>query len=562
MAHPNLIHIFQRLPLWWSDHAYQSMNIQVMQPKAPQPVYSICVGTWNTQDRCVSKAKHKKGFHNNPFDHDELDDSAYVARKEAQIRKIEEKIRNNGDDIVFLQEIDFLTTGGNLNRHLQQQFRDMLVRNGFDMVITTIPLPGAPSQQRMATIYNQNKLRLIDIPPNAPRGVLPSVITSTFTQYRGFETSFTIVDGGPSHGKTLVATNLHLKYEVDYRDAIEAYQKEMERKNVLHIMGGDTNNIQNSNLSTALGNWTFATNFSDTDGPAPALTVEHSKGKKKAYDRFFIVPPQEQYVTAQTVSQRSELIEIDETGMVQFKPNTDTHLSQSRIGERWRRGVDILKELETRFINTGNAAVLSEMSEVIKMKGITSWYKAISNPGVKQALAPYLQEPQLSHPAPIPSMPTPTTHIPSPIKQKTQKQIECEKQFNLLLEEIEKKQHKFERNREVLAALAARDLHLALTTASGTYFGSELNQKAYDAFHTTCTNAIKTARETLQHHRGWKDFVAKVALTLVCVLIPAALAIMSKINTGSWNFRLFETDSSKKLDALGENINSMSPMMI
>ena len=562
MIHQNLRAVFNQLPPWWSDHAYQSMNFQVKDPTSRQSVYSVCAGSWNIQDRCLSTAMNPRGYHNNPFDHDELDDNEYKLRKEAQISKIEEKIQNGGDDIVFLQEIDFLTAGGQLNVYLQKRLKATLAANGYGMVISAKPNPGDIAQQRMATIYNKTKLKLVHLLPDAPRGVLPTNITPTFTQYRGFETTFTILESGLMHGKKLVATNLHLKFGVDYMSAIEQYQKEMERNDVLHIMGGDTNNVQNEHLNTALGDWNFATNFSDTNEIPPTLTVVHSDHMKKAYDNFFVVPPQAHYVTAQTVGKRCEYVEIDPQGFVHCQPNHNEHTSESRVGERWRRGVDILHELEEKFINTSNSTAkkqyLAELCGVIKSKNIASWSDKIMDAGLRQDVTSYLQ--MLVQPARDDVTSSARLLVPAAsTKIKTKNQIDAEYNFNVLLNDILKKEQQFKKNKDTDAENAAHDLHTALQTASGVYFKSELNQNSYDTFNESCDDAIETARDTLQHHRGWKDFVAKVALALVCILIPAALAISSKIRTGHWNFRLFKTDSSKKLDEVLKHVSSMSP---
>ena len=88
MPHPSLAHIFDNMPPWWSDHAYQSMSVSVNNPETNLPIYSVCVGSWNTLNRCHSVEKGGKGFHNNPFNHDEIDDAEYILRKMAQINNL------------------------------------------------------------------------------------------------------------------------------------------------------------------------------------------------------------------------------------------------------------------------------------------------------------------------------------------------------------------------------------------------------------------------------------------------------------------------------------------
>jgi hypothetical protein len=367
-----------------SDHAYQSTTFQNINPGNDQVQTELNIGSWNLQDICRSKAT--QGSHaNNPWDADE-DRPNYEARKRKQIEKIEAKIKKGGDDIVFLQEIDFLL--GTANKQLQNEFKTMLQRNGFELALSQKPGDPKFSQQPMATIYNAQKLQL-----QTAKGVLPAPPDARGVQkYRGYKTTFRLKEAPFS---TIVATNLHLLYGHNYKSEIEDHQKKQERTGVLSIMGGDTNNVQNENINTALGNWHIPTNIS-RDHNTGQLTTSHTdpvnpaSSKQKAYDRFFGVPSAGCYLRAQATL-RSEHVFI-KNGEAKFRPFKDDEkfrrVSISRIGERWRRGKDIIHELEHKYSTTQNTIqqnkLLGEMYLIIQWKKLNT-QTCFSNPAIRQA---------------------------------------------------------------------------------------------------------------------------------------------------------------------------------
>ncbi|MBL7481349.1 hypothetical protein [Legionella bononiensis] len=352
-----------------SDHAYQSTEFLSINPEDNSVQIQLSVGTWNIQDKCFSKANHvTQAYANNPYDADETQ-ANYEVRKRAQFNKIEANISNGGDDIVFLQEVDFLF--GKQNLGLKNEFQQMLKRHGYELVFTQRPSDPNRTQQPMAMIYNTNKLRL-----NSSQGVFPAPPDANGKQkYRGYETTFTLKDGS---NRKVVATNLHLLYGHDYKNEIEEYQRTMEQRGVLSVMGGDTNNVQNSNLNTALGDWSASTNIS-RDPQTNQLTTAHSDPGKpgqriqKAYDRFFGVPSAGNYLKTQP-TQRSEQVVLNSTGEAEFKPFTKFPVSLSRVNERWRRGKDIIAELELVYSKTRTLPerheLLQEMSDVIQFKNL------------------------------------------------------------------------------------------------------------------------------------------------------------------------------------------------
>lgn len=428
------------LPLL-SDHAYQSTHFQILDSQfTPLEHEVINVGSWNLLNKCYSKQsnmdrqiadadrikKHlehterklanahpsdqkypqlfkaftdaKKrhqdaqeklnqytAFSNNPYDIDEsLDD--YKRRKEAQINQLIKNIRTtHGDDIVCLQEVDFLTTKTTTKPSdiylLQQRLKSKLIselsRHGYSLVTSNGYETTDTTQQKMALLYNSEKYQL-----NSGKGVLPTIPSTPAdkTQFRGLELSFT----SRASGTELVITNLHLTYAKDYRDELEVYQNSMKQRGVLNIMAGDTNNIQCEHLNTALGDWHAATNFEGTLDPNTnkiTLTTTHQtmsgshlrKHLQKAYDRFFISAPQNHYVTAKSNNERNEQFTIGADGKIIVSKTNSTHTAISDLGGSYMRGIDMLKSLNRQLATSkqeDKAGILSEMKRVIQLKGI------------------------------------------------------------------------------------------------------------------------------------------------------------------------------------------------
>lgn len=294
----------------------------------------------------VQVKKDEPGFQeiwvtNSPFNSNESVLN-YTGRKEKQIEQIIQAI-NAGEDIINLQEIDFLRVYGNgtiLNQakeDLQKQFYEALKKKEYGCAISAGQYNGTP-QQPLAVIYNANKFKLKE-----SKGVLHYTEEKGPNRLRGFETTFELIaQSGPIN--TIVNTNLHLQYGHDYKDEIEAYQKQFEKKtSIMHIMAGDCNNYQNQNLCTALGSWDECTNIGKAqDGN---FTVYHEGSKDiKAYDVFFVVAPQGYKVSTAVNLKRSEQFIEAAPGQIQLVSSQDSHRSCTRVGERWRRGVHILQE--------------------------------------------------------------------------------------------------------------------------------------------------------------------------------------------------------------------------
>jgi hypothetical protein len=367
-----------------SDHAYQSRSFRAVNPKNNIQT-ELTIGSWNIQDKCRSKQTQGGFYANNPYDIDE-DPISFDIRKRAQMQKIVENIKQpGGDDVIFLQEIDFLTD--KTHKKLKNELIDILKQNGYQLILSDIPTTMGYSQQPLAILYNKTKLKPVR---GSNKGVFPSPATAQGIQkYRGFETSFTLYNN-PS--TTIAVTNLHLLYAHDYKSEIEDYQIEKQREGVFSIMGGDTNNIQGLNLNSALVNWHRATNIS-SDPNTNQLTTKHTDPTlpsnaryQKAYDCFFGVPPTGCYLESQLTS-RSEEVHIDQkTKQAIFTPihASERPISISRVGERWRRGKHIIKELEAKYQQqaTERDKILDEIHSVIQWKKLNA-NTCLSNSDIK-----------------------------------------------------------------------------------------------------------------------------------------------------------------------------------
>lgn len=310
-----------------SDHAYQSIHIETINFHTGAEI-KLNVGSWNMQDQCFSKASHViQQFANNPYDADETQEN-YDMRKRAQFCKIEKNIGEDGDDIVLLQEIDFLLV--EKHAHLKTDFISMLHEHGYELVLTERPTDFHFTQQPMALIFNTGKLHLLQ---NTPLFPTPPDARGR-QKYRGYESVFTDIRSQ----QIVVAANLHLPYDLDYTSEIQAYQGHAVLQGVLSIMGGDTNSIPNPSLETSLGDAGIATNFSRDPDTNQLTTQETIPGHPevvipKAYDRFFGAAPPTCSLTTKITS-RSEQVSINADGNAVFSPVAKHHISEFGIDER------------------------------------------------------------------------------------------------------------------------------------------------------------------------------------------------------------------------------------
>lgn len=355
----------------WSDHAYQSMQFQTITQQGALQA-SLTVGSWNLQDKCHSKESNHGHYANNPYNVDE-GFPQYQFRKRCQMGLIQKNIGNGLDDIVFLQEIDFLKDHKGSRQSLRAEFESMLRRYGYVLDVTQKPKADENGQQPLAIIYNAHRLVL-----ESSKGVFPiAEKAGKLPQYRGYEATFRF---RYYPEQKVIATNLHLIFGHDYREEIEAYQINQEKTGHLCIMGGDTNNVQHVNLSTSIGNWNCATNFSRNE-ETQKLTIEHEKkgdGTQimKSYDRFFGVPSRGCYLKAMPTFRSQHIVINDKNEAIfAFVNAKQCQVVCSRIGERWRPPESIINELVSMYQQQSSREakknVLDELRAFIQFQGLS-----------------------------------------------------------------------------------------------------------------------------------------------------------------------------------------------
>lgn len=99
-----------------------------------------------------------------------------------------------------------------------------------------------------------------------------------------------------------------------------------------------------------------------------------------------------------------------------------------------------------------------------------------------------------------------------------------------------------------------------LKDAVDAYFDLDApSPEALTVFQTQCRTFITEAKPVLKEHRDWYDFFAKLTLALATAfIIPAVIIVANGITTGQWEYRLFKTNSEKKLDKVTEAVKQMS----
>ncbi len=141
-------------------------------------------------------------------------------------------------------------------------------------------------------------------------------------------------------------------------------------------------------------------------------------------------------------------------------------------------------------------------------------------------------------------------------------------QFNLLLNEILLKSDKLKQrsaNKDYQgdswnAGETCKNLYTNLWVSGKKYFESAKTPADYEEFKKDCDQQLTTAKKTLQHHRGWGDILAKIAASILTIgILPVGMAFRSKAKTGNWGFRMFETDSANKVDAVDSYVQQIKP---
>ena len=329
-----------------SDHAYQSMKFE-LRTKTDEVKLTINVGSYNLMNQGHSKQATRGRFANNPYDLDESNE-AYQSRKLKQIDHLIGRVsdQNTPEDIIFLQEIDFLVPLHHKNleeekveiyRTLKTRLKNRLMSAEYDLetgygFIQNPNAPGSVSQQSLAIIYNKKKFKL-----QHTQGVFKTTIDASKQQYRGLEAKLTLTTA-EALSLTVIATNLHLAFgHHNYSQAIQDYEAQYHLQNTLVILGGDTNNPQQNSLPSALGNPHEATTFAISETDNQRFTTQHDQEQLKSYDRFFVVAPVNYYVSATTNHEHSMQIKIDPTGTPVFTRSNDKRPRNTLFGKSYQQ---------------------------------------------------------------------------------------------------------------------------------------------------------------------------------------------------------------------------------
>lgn len=313
-----------------SDHAYQSIcifskNVDAKPPADGETISQdkrIDVATWNLQDLCTASSE-KRRFSNNPFNYTE-NLWGYRERKELQIEKILSYL--GSDDIIFLQEIDFLFCNAGsfyvVNPELNMMQQELTARllqgvaeKNFGIIISPHNFIRGCGTQKLVTLFDKSKFTLLDSDP-----VFLTEMGGGYFMHRGLEARLQEIETG----HVLIATNVHLKYGESPVDAILAYQS-MHSEH-LCIIGGDTNHVDEQMLALASGGYNYATNFScDVNGYLTTIHegIEMGPGLKKSYDRFFVTPSTDTPIKCVINEDRSEMV-----GLVRNYPMMNTLVRQ------------------------------------------------------------------------------------------------------------------------------------------------------------------------------------------------------------------------------------------
>ena len=153
--------------------------------------------------------------------------------------------------------------------------------------------------------------------------------------------------------------------------------------------------------------------------------------------------------------------------------------------------------------------------------------------------------------------------------QQSKAELQFDEKLELLrykIDDLEKRKAQAEKNGKLKqrkqlndACIAASELYNHLVREGKIYFQQEATIDSYKVFKKNCNHHIRTAREVLDNHRGWSEFLTNLALAILTAGI--GLLIKGGINLANNKqfFFVHKTDSAKKLDEIEEEINQAKP---
>ncbi len=145
-------------------------------------------------------------------------------------------------------------------------------------------------------------------------------------------------------------------------------------------------------------------------------------------------------------------------------------------------------------------------------------------------------------------------------QRQQQKQEQNQQVFNAQLDLLLDKISEFEQRPGTEdARKAAYKLYTQLNTAAAIYFSQPPTVDAYKTFKSDCNAFIKEAREQLEMHRGWSEFLRNLALAVGTLGFGLLIKGFINVTNNRAFFFCSETDSSKRLGLISDTVNSMAP---
>ena len=378
---------------------------------------SIKGATWNLMNQCHGlqfNSTLNKTYSNNPFHVDETLQE-YKERKITQVDYMLKKIQSGQLDFMFLQEVDFIQEDRNDNKRKQIReeintyFKHQLKQAGYEVVITQHGRGAQPkyySQQPMITIYNPNRLQYT----GKQYGVLglesstPAKDGTKRYRFRGHASHF--ID--KKSQRPIALTNVHLDFSENYNQSLENYMTHHTKKNIITIMGGDTNHSQNNKIHHLITDWHHASNIDSNDGNNLSVYHQENPKVKKAYDGFMVAPAGNSTIKATELE--SEYFELNvsqkSVQVKTFHQDIQHRTHVSLPGRPWQRyrhlAAQIDKEYGQEKIQTKRnilqkelAYILNQLDETIE--SFHQKYGTLINSSSQTYNKPEVREQKASH---------------------------------------------------------------------------------------------------------------------------------------------------------------------
>ncbi len=130
--------------------------------------------------------------------------------------------------------------------------------------------------------------------------------------------------------------------------------------------------------------------------------------------------------------------------------------------------------------------------------------------------------------------------------------------FEAKLELIKEKMAQFENKPNCKMAYdTAKKLYSRLKEEGEIYF-KEPSSESYQQFKANCQMQINEAHKELDHHRGWSKILVNILAFVLTLGAGYAIAAVVNVALNKGRFTFFATDSSSKLNAVEDYIETMA----